>query len=737
MAVLLLSTASPVVETVPQTLAATTASITLRLRRPTTGNPLAWDSATVIRLSIIETVDGVDYVHSSQATGGTRSRRGSPVAEVTKTITPQVSARTDGGRTEFVQGGKTFLQLTRRGEMAKSAYTVRARFELLQGTAATLDLLGMEVTEAPAPTIEYHHSVAFDSAIDAQDTSTDGVITLTIDPTGTAQLAAFAGSGNSSGGGGRLGSTTYNGVAMDEKWDEVFNTLYGHAGYVLAGIPSTSVNVVNTLAAAPDEHAFGVMVFTGVDQTTPAGTAAFSNGSGTTMSNTVTDALTAGMVVDNLYCESSPTMGADQTTQNTENIGGFTFFRQSTQAASVVPATMSWTQASDTWGHGAIALRPHITAALTGTVTASITEADVVAGGKDIILTLTDGTFVDNLADIAYVGGQVNSFAGTTSNTDVNFALTNGLAATPAAGDLVVVAFATGSTADRTLSITNTAGTAYTTIGSELYSNDTFDTNLLVAYRFMPGTPETAVRFAGGTGNAADAGTYCFKVYRNVDTGTPLDVAATTATGIDTRLANPPSITPSTAGAWIQIVGACAGGTTAAFTDPGDLSDWRTDPQVDTNDSTIGSGHYTAWTSGAYDHAAFAGGGTDTTNDSWAALAFALRPATDSAFDNQRDEIRDGVDSDQGEGNGWDALKSTTMPVGNVVRTSATVVTITLAAAGSYDITAQETITATLPTGAIVGGSTVVASPTFTIDTSGGGGSVVKDFLAGFIPHAR
>lgn len=375
---------------------------------------------------------------------------------------------------------------------------------------------------------------------------------------------------------------------------------------------------------------------------------------------------------------------------------------------------------SGSWDIGAWETRT-ATAALTGTVTASITETDVVNGGKTIILTVDGDSFVDNTGAIQYVGGQDNSFAGTTSNTDITFSLDGGLAniTTPAANDLVTVCFCTGSTADRTLSITNTAGTAYTLIGSELYADDTFDTNMRCAYRFMPATPETAVRFAGGTGNAADAGTYAIKVYRNVDQTTPIDVTTTTATGINTRLADPPSITPSTAGAVIQIVGCGAGGTlTADYTNPGNLDDWRTDGQSDTNDSGIGSGHRT-WTSGAHDQAAFTGGGTDTTSDSWAAVSFALRPATASAFDNARDDLRDNCDSAQAEATGWDALKTTTMPVANVVRTSDTVVTVTLQAAASYNITAQETITCTVPAVILSGATATAATPTFTIDATG------------------
>jgi hypothetical protein len=365
------------------------------------------------------------------------------------------------------------------------------------------------------------------------------------------------------------------------------------------------------------------------------------------------------------------------------------------------------------------------TVALTGTATATIAESDVVAGGKTVILTATNDSFVSNSGEIGYVGGQVGGFAGTVSNTDVSFNLSNGIGAAlavPQAGDLVVISFCVGSTADRTLSITNTAGTAYTLIGSELYADDTFDANLRVAYRFMPGTPETDFRFAGGTGNAADAGRYTVQVFRGVDTSTTLDVAAVTATGINTRLVNPPSITPTTVGSVIVVVGGAASSTGGTFTTTG-LEDFIAGSTADTNDAQIGSG-WRRWTSGAYDHGAFTAGGTDTTNDSWASVVFALRPANASAFDNARAALRDGVDSAQAEGTGWDALKTTTMPVGNVVRTSTNVVTITLQAAGTYNITAQETITATLPTTAMSSATARAASPTFTISAAGGGATI-------------
>ena len=83
-------------------------------------------------------------------------------------------------------------------------------------------------------------------------------------------------------------------------------------------------------------------------------------------------------------------------------------------------------------------------------------------------------------------------------------------------------------------------------------------------------------------------------------------------------------------------------------------------------------------------------------------------------FSDARQDILNGLDSAQAEATGWDALRSS-IPVTAVVRTSATVVTITLPALPTYDITAQEVITATVPDSALTGPNPLVATPTMTI----------------------
>jgi len=86
----------------------------------------------------------------------------------------------------------------------------------------------------------------------------------------------------------------------------------------------------------------------------------------------------------------------------------------------------------------------------------------------------------------------------------------------------------------------------------------------------------------------------------------------------------------------------------------------------------------------------------------------------------------DNIDSAQAEGTGWDAVvKAGLVPADDVTRTSDTVATITLPAFGTYDITAQETITVTVPTDVLVtGAGAITGSPTFTVDTVAAGVSI-------------
>jgi hypothetical protein len=83
-------------------------------------------------------------------------------------------------------------------------------------------------------------------------------------------------------------------------------------------------------------------------------------------------------------------------------------------------------------------------------------------------------------------------------------------------------------------------------------------------------------------------------------------------------------------------------------------------------------------------------------------------------FGSVRRAILNGLVSAQGEATGWNALRDL-IPDSSVVRTSDTVVTITLPALAGYDITASETLTDTIPAVAVAAKTAIVATPTIGI----------------------
>jgi hypothetical protein len=97
--------------------------------------------------------------------------------------------------------------------------------------------------------------------------------------------------------------------------------------------------------------------------------------------------------------------------------------------------------------------------------------------------------------------------------------------------------------------------------------------------------------------------------------------------------------------------------------------------------------------------------------------------AAGATFDAERQAIIDGLDSAQSEVAGWNAEVRDNMAVGTVVRTSATVVTITLPASASYQITAPETITVTVPASALTGAVEAVAGTFLVTQTISYGAS--------------
>lgn len=120
------------------------------------------------------------------------------------------------------------------------------------------------------------------------------------------------------------------------------------------------------------------------------------------------------------------------------------------------------------------------------------------------------------------------------------------------------------------------------------------------------------------------------------------------------------------------------------------------------------------------------------TNDTWKAAGTG---PIGSTADTQA--IIDGISAASSPALGWNAEWRDKEATTAVVRTSATVCTITMssqaAISGSYDIEAQETVTVTVPSAATASGVSVVASPTFTVDPAAAAGGFRSRVAGGFI----
>lgn len=366
-------TATPFVSA-PIDLPVQTATITLRLRLSTLALPLAWAATGLVGVALLVTIDGVTRrLVTGRVRGGLHSGvTGDPLTHYVLAVSPTWG---------FFAGRDQPPQ--RLGETRRTSYTVQVELTRLAGSVVTeLEVSG---TEAPAPAVAFHSSVAFDAATDAQEIAGDGVITISHTPAGSSNLAAFAGGGSFTGAGGLAGAATYDGAAMTELWDGLGSDAdFSHAGYRLAGIPTGAKNVVNTLAGSPDFHAFGVVTFTGVDQTTPVGTAVTATGTVSPATVTVGSVGADDLVVDSVFIYSAdvtPTIGADQTLRNSEDMAAVLAFRQSTQP-DVAGDVMSWTiNGGIAWLHGAVAFKP-ATGTAAGPLIGGKLVGDGILGGR-------------------------------------------------------------------------------------------------------------------------------------------------------------------------------------------------------------------------------------------------------------------------------------------------------------------------------------------------------------------
>jgi hypothetical protein len=350
-----LTAAQPIVQSPLVAIDQLTDRITISLQLPTTAQPLSWTATGICRVTLLIIVDGVQYRAVGRVHGGIHLVGG--VEQDTYRLEYEPPYYDPGGPVTIVDG-KAYRQAKRIGE-GKSSVQARLMVERVAGTINTVVKVSL-TTESAAPIIEVHNSVAFDAATSATETLGDGILTLSHTSTGS-DRAVFGGAswGDANAGNGSV-SMTYGGSGMAEKWDEVISDVHDHAGYTLAGQATGAQDVTHDVQSTEPTYQFlGVVSFTGVDQTTPVGTAATAIGT-TTGPATVTVASVSAddMVVESMRTESlnPPTIGANQTIRNTQTASN-RFHRQSTQLGSD-GGVMSWTlDGPDYWGIGAIAFK--------------------------------------------------------------------------------------------------------------------------------------------------------------------------------------------------------------------------------------------------------------------------------------------------------------------------------------------------------------------------------------------
>ena len=378
-------------------------------------------------------------------------------------------------------------------------------------------------------------------------------------------------------------------------------------------------------------------------------------------------------------------------------------------------------------------------AVVSGTITPSATEADVAAGGKTIVITLTNDTWgatvgEDNAITTALINGIDSAQSEATgwdalvkANLDFNdVTRTRDTVVTITLG----AEAAYNISADETITVTVPASAVGS--GGAIVAAPTFDVtaasiSAAVTGTVTPSATEADV-VAGGrtvvvtlTNETWVAAGPTFDAIRQ-DIIDGLDSAQSEVTGWNNEVRDKQGVagvvrtsnTVVTITLDAQVAYDVTANETITVTVPA-TAVVGVNPIVATPTFEIVTSSPYATVSGtvtpsATEGAIVAGGDTiviTLTNDSWVAAG--------ATFDAVRQDIIDGLDSAQSEVTGWNNEVRAKQGVAGVVRTSNTVVTITLDAQAAYDITSSETITVTVPATAVNGGGPLVATPTFDI----------------------
>lgn len=225
-----------------------------------------------------------------------------------------------------------------------------------------------------------------------------------------------------------------------------------------------------------------------------------------------------------------------------------------------------------------------------------------------------------------FIGSQAGSNVGINGGTlSVNYALTGGAASVPAAGDFVIINYVRGCVNGSGIPATISGGGAWNNIANGSYRSSSYTFHYRLAYRVMPGTPDTAFQLSGGA-STTDGMAWSVQVWRNINVATPQDVTYTSSF-FGGGAGDAPAITPVTDGAIIigfsMAGGNLSGGPSSATGMLGFAGNWAND----TYDAASGCA-YKVWANppgGAFDPPSYGGSGSGSS--SAGGFTVALRPA--------------------------------------------------------------------------------------------------------------
>lgn len=222
-------------------------------------------------------------------------------------------------------------------------------------------------------------------------------------------------------------------------------------------------------------------------------------------------------------------------------------------------------------------------------------------------------------AGLTFVGSRTFTRIGIASTITVPLtSLTDGVASAPRTGDLVVAYVGLASFANRDLTMPS-GWTLLATVSSV----DSRTSDLFVIYKTMGATPDTEFDLPGAVGSSGRGLAVAIFVYAGASTAAPV---FTTADDNNSVLCNPPAITPTVSGS-VVISGGMGAHTQGAFKFlSSDFDAFLSDGVSSVADATIGVGRF-AWTTGAFDPAAFTFVSANAVTFSWAAMSLVIIPA--------------------------------------------------------------------------------------------------------------